>query len=180
MHCFIVCFMLCILKKKSNRHTSTVVLWMCLAQWRNTAYLLDYYTSSISVTVTKHPDRKQCKELKVYCSFWVRVHHGEKLAVVGDWSNESRSITGPEQKWTNACMPGAQLHFCPFSGWHLPPQFIQLRLTESTNLDPWGLSEVEPPTKEHTRAGSRPLHIYSRCATQSPCGSPNNWSRGCP
>jgi hypothetical protein len=24
-----------------------------------------------------------------------------------------------------------------------------------------------------------PLHIYSRCAAWSSCGSPNNWSRGC-
>ena len=30
------------------------------------------------------------------------------------------------------------------------------RPTESTNLDPWGLSETEPPTKEHTQAGPSP------------------------
>ena len=29
-------------------------------------------------------------------------------------------------------------------------------LTESTNLDPWRLSETEPPTKEQTQAGLRP------------------------
>ena len=27
----------------------------------------------------------------------------------------------------------------------------------SINLNPWGLPETEPPTKEHTRAGPRPL-----------------------
>jgi hypothetical protein len=30
------------------------------------------------------------------------------------------------------------------------------RATESTTLDPWGLSETEPPTKEHTQAGPSP------------------------
>ena len=29
------------------------------------------------------------------------------------------------------------------------------RPTESTNMVPWGLSETEPLTKEHTRAGHR-------------------------
>jgi hypothetical protein len=53
------------------------------------------------------------------------------------------------------------------------------RPTESTNLDPWGLSETEPPTKEHTLVGLRPQNICSRHAAQFPCGSPNNWSRGC-
>ena len=34
------------------------------------------------------------------------------------------------------------------------------RPTESTNLDPWGLLETEPPTKEHTQAGLRaPEHM---------------------
>jgi hypothetical protein len=28
---------------------------------------------------------------------------------------------------------------------------------ESTNLNPWELSESEPPTKGHTQAGMRPL-----------------------
>jgi hypothetical protein len=32
--------------------------------------------------------------------------------------------------------------------------------TESTNVDTWGLSESEPPTKEHTRAEPRPPYIY--------------------
>jgi hypothetical protein len=31
------------------------------------------------------------------------------------------------------------------------------RPTVLTNLDPWGLSETEPPTKEHTLAGLRSL-----------------------
>ena len=30
------------------------------------------------------------------------------------------------------------------------------RLTQSTNLDHWGLQETAPPTKEHTKAGPRP------------------------
>ena len=30
------------------------------------------------------------------------------------------------------------------------------RPTELTNLNPWGLPETEPPTKEHTWAGPRP------------------------
>lgn len=32
--------------------------------------------------------------------------------------------------------------------------------TELTNLDPWELSETEPPTKEHTQAGPRPPRSY--------------------
>ena len=31
--------------------------------------------------------------------------------------------------------------------------------TELTNLDPWKLTETEPPTKEHIRAGTR-SHTY--------------------
>jgi hypothetical protein len=31
---------------------------------------------------------------------------------------------------------------------------------ESTNLNPWGSQESEPPTKEHTQAGPRPSHSY--------------------
>jgi hypothetical protein len=31
------------------------------------------------------------------------------------------------------------------------------RPTESTNLDPWELSEIEPTSKEHTWAEPRPL-----------------------
>ena len=34
------------------------------------------------------------------------------------------------------------------------------RPIESTNLDPWKLSETEPPTKEHTLAGMRPPGTY--------------------
>jgi hypothetical protein len=34
------------------------------------------------------------------------------------------------------------------------------RRTESTNLNPWGLSETEPPTKEQAQAGPRsPAHM---------------------
>jgi hypothetical protein len=34
------------------------------------------------------------------------------------------------------------------------------RPIESNNLDPWGLLKTEPPTKEHTWTGQRPLlHI---------------------
>ena len=28
--------------------------------------------------------------------------------------------------------------------------------TESTHLGPWGLTETEPPTKEHAEVGPRP------------------------
>jgi hypothetical protein len=31
---------------------------------------------------------------------------------------------------------------------------------ESTNLHPWGLSESEPPTKEHAQAGPRPPRTH--------------------
>ena len=32
---------------------------------------------------------------------------------------------------------------------------------QSTNLCPWGLTETEPPTKEHTGAGPGPItHLY--------------------
>jgi hypothetical protein len=51
---------------------------------------------------------------------------------------------------------------------------------QSTNLDPWGLSETEPSPKEHARAGLRPWHICSRCAAQSLCVYPNNWSGSYP
>ena len=37
------------------------------------------------------------------------------------------------------------------------------RPKESTNLDPWGVPETEPPTKEQAWDLS-PLHICSRCA----------------
>ena len=53
------------------------------------------------------------------------------------------------------------------------------RPIESTNLGPWGLTETEPPTTEHTGTGPRtPLHCNRREAWSS-CGSPNNWNRGC-
>lgn len=35
---------------------------------------------------------------------------------------------------------------------------------ETTNLDPWELSESEPLTKEHTHTETRPLHICSKQA----------------
>jgi hypothetical protein len=34
------------------------------------------------------------------------------------------------------------------------------RPTKSTNLDPWGLSETEPSTKEHIQTGPMPFHTY--------------------
>jgi hypothetical protein len=34
------------------------------------------------------------------------------------------------------------------------------RPTESTMLDPWGLPETEPPTKEQAWAGPGPPHTY--------------------
>jgi hypothetical protein len=34
------------------------------------------------------------------------------------------------------------------------------KLTESTNLDPWGFSETEPPTREHTQPRHRPPGSY--------------------
>jgi hypothetical protein len=43
---------------------------------------------------------------------------------------------------------------------HRGDQNFKERPTESTNLDPWGLSEYEPPTKEYTWAGPRPLFTY--------------------
>jgi len=35
------------------------------------------------------------------------------------------------------------------------------RRTESTNLNPWEVSETEPPTKEHTWAGPRPPPLFT-------------------
>jgi hypothetical protein len=53
--------------------------------------------------------------------------------------------------------------------------------TVSTNLDLWGLSETESPTKEHTQAGSRPPHTYvADVQLGLYVGPPSNWSRGCP
>jgi hypothetical protein len=49
------------------------------------------------------------------------------------------------------------------------PQDRQCKLTWAHR----GLSETEPPTKDHTHAGPRPP------AAQSLCGSTNNWSKGC-
>lgn len=61
------------------------------------------------------------------------------------------------------------------SSWETGKNMIKIYyMTESTNMDPWGLSETEPLTKEYTWAGQ--LHICSRCAVQSLCGSPNNWN----
>ena len=34
------------------------------------------------------------------------------------------------------------------------------RPTKSTNLDPWGLPETEPPTKKQAWAGPRPPHTH--------------------
>ena len=34
------------------------------------------------------------------------------------------------------------------------------RPTESTNLDPWGLTVAEIPTKEHSRAGPSSSYIF--------------------
>jgi hypothetical protein len=75
--------------------------------------------------------------------------------------------------------------------------------TESTNLDPWGLSETEPPTKEHTLGATGPPHTYvadvqlglhvgppttrTRCIPKAVCGICfSNWAalsgfsgRGC-
>jgi len=42
------------------------------------------------------------------------------------------------------------------------------RSTESTNLDPWELSEMEPLTKEHTWARLRPMAQNSKCVAQYP------------
>ncbi|EDL31305.1 mCG142306 [Mus musculus] len=39
---------------------------------------------------------------------------------------------------------------------------------------PLGVPRDELSTKEHTRAGPRPLHIFSRCAALYSCRSPNN------
>lgn len=45
------------------------------------------------------------------------------------------------------------------------------RPTESNNLGPWGLTENEPPTKEHEGAGTRP---YTFVANVSSCVSPSH------
>jgi hypothetical protein len=55
------------------------------------------------------------------------------------------------------------------------------RPAESTGLDPWGLPEAEPPTKEQAWAGQSllpSLNICTKCAALSSCGFYNNWSRG--
>jgi hypothetical protein len=51
------------------------------------------------------------------------------------------------------------------------------RPTESTHLCPWGLTEIESPTREYGLDLSH-LHISSRCAAWSLCGPCNNWIRG--
>jgi len=54
------------------------------------------------------------------------------------------------------------------------------KLTESNNLDPWELSETEPPTKEHTMAGSRPPSTYVADLQLSlHVGSPTTGAKGC-
>ena len=45
---------------------------------------------------------------------------------------------------------------------------------ESASLYSWGLSEIEPPTKEHAWYYLGSKHICNRCATWSSCGFPNN------
>jgi hypothetical protein len=45
---------------------------------------------------------------------------------------------------------------------------------ESTSLDPWGLSETEPPTKEQTETGMRPPRISVADMQLSVHGDPNN------
>ena len=50
----------------------------------------------------------------------------------------------------------------------------------STNLSPWGLTETKPPQWKSThRLDLGSLHICSRCAVWSSCGSPYNWNWGC-
>jgi hypothetical protein len=48
---------------------------------------------------------------------------------------------------------------------------------ESTHLGPWGLTETEPPSREHAWDRlSLPhphTHICNKCAVWSPYGSPN-------
>lgn len=51
--------------------------------------------------------------------------------------------------------------------------------TESTNQELWGLPESELPTKMYTIATPRSLHVCSRYAAWSSCGSTNNWRRVC-
>jgi hypothetical protein len=51
---------------------------------------------------------------------------------------------------------------------------------QSTNLDLWGLSETEPPTKEHTQARTRPpTHMEQTCSSVFMLPL-NNWSQGSP
>jgi hypothetical protein len=51
------------------------------------------------------------------------------------------------------------------------------RPTEPANLGPWGLTETEPPTKEHAWTGPRPPYTYVADVQLS--GSLNNWSGHC-
>jgi hypothetical protein len=51
------------------------------------------------------------------------------------------------------------------------------RPTESTNLDPWGLSESEPPNKEHRLDLGLPAHMKQMCSLAF-MWVLNNWSRG--
>ena len=45
------------------------------------------------------------------------------------------------------------------------------RPTESTNQEPWELSETEPPTKKHTQTGPSLAHTHSKYAPWSSCES---------
>lgn len=47
------------------------------------------------------------------------------------------------------------------------------RPTKSAVQDPLGLPETEPPTKGQAGAGSRHMHICSRCVTHLLVGPPN-------
>ena len=53
--------------------------------------------------------------------------------------------------------------------------------TESNNLDPWKLSETDPPTKEHKQAVLMHPGTYVADMQSSPhVGTPNNESWDCP
>jgi hypothetical protein len=51
------------------------------------------------------------------------------------------------------------------SSWETGKNMIKIYyMTESTNMDPWGLSETEPLTKEYISAGPRPpAHMQQMC-----------------
>lgn len=58
-------------------------------------------------------------------------------------------------------------------------RIIDVRPTESANLDPWGSQRPQPPTTACTGTGPRPLHTCSKCAAWYSCECPNRWSRDC-